>query len=87
MEFAPLVCFAIDGKPGWLAGAEHATRDDGSSSLLVAQVYSCPEDTPAGSLLIDDVGTRWKNTHPLMAGLHFSGAILEEEKFYVGSIE
>jgi hypothetical protein len=87
MEFGPLVCFGVDGKTGWVAGAEHHTRDDGSSSLMIAQVYSAPEDLPEGSLLVDDVGTRWCTTHPLRKGIHFTGIILEEERFHVGSSE
>lgn len=83
MRFQPLEVIRSGDSQGWVAGAEHATRDDGSSSLMVGQVYSLTESAEVGTRFTDHLGQVWISTHALPAGLHFTGIILEAEGDHV----
>lgn len=68
----------------WVAGAEHETRDDGTSSLMVAQAYGSYGDHPEGTVFVDELGERWCLAHGIQEGFFMTGIVLEEEEEYRG---
>lgn len=68
----------------WVAGGEHATRSDGTSSLLIAQAYGSDGDHPEGTAFTDELGGRWCLTHGITDGFYITGIVLEEEEEYRG---
>lgn len=80
MKFDPLEILYRDEDRVWVAGANHATRSDGSSSLMVAQAYGAGGDYPTGTVFSDRLGQRWCLTHGIGSGFSMSGIILEAEE-------
>lgn len=70
----------------WIAGAEHSTRSDGSSCLMVAQAFYASVDLPQSSIVVDEVGQTWALTDSVSEGFHLTGIILERED-HAGTIE
>lgn len=87
MKFSPLVVLRSGEDILWVAGAEHATRTDGSSSLMVAQVFCAHRDFSEGEVLFDDVGQQWVLTSSVGEGFFMTGIVLEEKEFYARSVE
>ena len=82
MNLDPLVVLRSGEDVLWLAGPEHATRSDGSSSLMVAVAYGSTADVPEGVSFTDELGARWCAAGGVKKGFHIEGVILEEEEFY-----
>lgn len=71
----------------WVAGAEHGTRSDGSSSLMVSQAYCAHRDFVEGEVVVDEVGQEWCLTRGVSMGFYMDGIILEEKEYYDGNAE
>ena len=84
MTFQPLEVLTSGEKFIWIAGAEHDTRSDGSSSLMVAQGYSSIHVWQAGQEFTDHLGQAWVLTDSVSPGFHLSGIILEAAETYQG---
>lgn len=87
MKFSPLVVLRSGEDILWVAGAEHGTRDDGSSSLMVAQAFCAHRDFSEGEVLVDDVGQEWCTTASISEGFFMTGIVLEEREFYARATE
>lgn len=81
MEFDPLVILKLGEEMLWVAGAEHSTRSDGSSCLMVAQAYYASCDLPELTALVDEVGQSWVLTSGISKGFYMTGIILEREDY------
>lgn len=79
MRFDPLTTLDCGGKKLHVCGAEHDTRSDGSSDLMVAQAYISELDAPVSSVFVDMVGDNWVATHEVEYGFHLTGIVLEKE--------
>ena len=82
MQFAPLTVLRNGEDILWVAGAEHDTRSDGSSSLMVAQAFCAHRDFFEGETVVDDVGMEWCLTASVEKGFHITGIVLEDKEFY-----
>jgi hypothetical protein len=82
MKFEPLTILKNGDDTLWVAGAEHGQRTDGTSSLMIAQVYSASRDMPIGTTIIDHLGQKWVLAKDALSGFHFDFMILEEEAHY-----
>ena len=78
MNFEPLTVLRYNNNILWVAGAEHATRSDGTGSFMVAQAYSSQGDFPEGTVLVDELGVSWRATEALTDGFYMTGIVLEE---------
>lgn len=82
MKFAPLTVLKSGDAILWVAGAEHDTRSDGSSNLMVAQAYCAHRDFIEGEKVVDDVGQEWCLTASVPEGFYINGIVLEEREYY-----